>query len=86
MRNHSSPSAARLRIASLTMLGSWHLTREHLALEGEHPEFGPVNLEQLLATWVVHDLGHVAQITRVMAKQYRRAVGPWQAYLPVLTR
>ena len=77
---------ARLRVASLTTLGSWHLTREHLALEGEHPEFGPVTLEQLLATWVAHDLGHMAQIARVMAKQYREAVGPWQAYLPVLTR
>lgn len=57
-----------------------------LALEGEHPAFGPVSLRQLLATWVAHDLGHVAQCTRVMAKQYRGAVGPWRAYLPVMDR
>ncbi len=43
-------------------------------------------LRQLLATWVVHDLGHVTQVARVMAKQYRDAVGPWRAYLPILTR
>jgi len=58
----------------------------HLSRTGEHPEFGTVTLAQLLATWVAHDLGHVAQITRVMARQYREAVGPWKAYLPVLTR
>jgi hypothetical protein len=43
-------------------------------------------LRQLLATWVAHDLGHIAQTTRVMAKQYRDAVGPWRAYLPILDR
>jgi hypothetical protein len=53
-------------------------------LTGEHPTFGAVTAEQLLATWVAHDLGHLAQISRVMAKQYRDAVGPWQAFLPVL--
>jgi hypothetical protein len=57
-----------------------------LALTGEHPEFGRVTLEQLLATWVAHDLGHIAQVARVMAKQYREAVGPWEAYLSVLHR
>jgi hypothetical protein len=57
-----------------------------MELTGEHPELGPVTLEQLLATWVAHDLGHLAQIARVMAKQYRDAVGPWEAYLPVLQR
>ena len=64
----------------------WHLTREQLALRGRHPELGQVTLSQLLAAWVVHDLGHIAQISRVMAKQYTAAVGPWKAYLPVLTR
>lgn len=77
---------ARLRIANLTTLGDWHLTDAELALRGEHPEFGPVTLRQLLATWVAHDLGHVAQTARVMARQYREAVGPWRAYLPVLDR
>ena len=51
-----------------------------------HPELGRVTLRQLLATWVAHDLGHIAQTARVMAKRYREAVGPWRAYLPVLDR
>ncbi len=57
-----------------------------MELDGEHPAFGTVTMRQLLATWVAHDLGHVAQIARVMAKQYREAVGPWREYLPVLDR
>ena len=77
---------ARLRAESLATLAGWRLTDAQLALEGEHPEFGPVTLRQLLATWVAHDLGHVAQTARVMAKQYREAVGPWRAYLPVMDR
>ncbi|MFL6237632.1 MAG: DinB family protein [Thermoanaerobaculia bacterium] len=77
---------ARLRAANLDTLAGWRLTDAELALEGEHPDFGPVTLRQLLATWVAHDLGHVAQTARVMAKQYREAVGPWRAYLPVLER
>jgi hypothetical protein len=62
---------ASLRAANLTTLAGWRLTDTELALAGEHPEFGVVMLRQLLATWVVHDLGHVAQVARVMAKQYR---------------
>ena len=77
---------ARLRADSLSTLAGWRLTDSQLVLEGEHPAFGPVTLRQLLATWVAHDLGHIAQIARVMAKQYRDAVGPWRAYLPVLDR
>ena len=75
-----------LRRESLATLAGWRLTDEHLALEGVHPAFGAVTLRQLLATWVAHDLGHIAQTARVMAKQYREAVGPWRAYLPVLDR
>ena len=75
-----------LRQENVATLRSWNLSERELALEGEHPEFGPVTLRQLLATWVAHDLGHLAQTTRVMAKQYRDAVGPWRAYLPVLDR
>lgn len=75
---------ASVRAANVTTLAGWRLTDADLALEGEHPEFGAVTLRQLLATWVAHDLGHVAQATRVMAKQYREAVGPWRAYLPIL--
>lgn len=77
---------ARLRAANLVTLASWHLSDRELALEGEHPELGAVTLRQLLATWVAHDLGHIAQTTRVMAKRYRDEVGPWRAYLPVLDR
>ncbi|MEO7966922.1 MAG: DinB family protein [Gemmatimonadaceae bacterium] len=74
------------RAINLVTLKSWQLTEAQLALEGEHPEFGTVTLRQLLSTWVTHDLGHIAQTARVLAKQYDEAVGPWRAYLPVLTR
>jgi hypothetical protein len=77
---------AKLRAENLATLAEWHLTPEQLALEGEHPALGTVTLRQLLATWVVHDLGHLAQIARVMAKQYRDEVGPWRPYLPVMDR
>ena len=77
---------AALRAENLTTLQEWRLTDAQLALEGEHPAFGTVTLRQLLATWVAHDLGHVAQAARVMAKQYRSAVGPWRDYLPVMDR
>lgn len=77
---------AHLRAANVALLRGWHLTDAQLVLEGEHPAFGAVTLRQLLATWVAHDLSHIAQATRVMAKQYREAVGPWRAYLPVMDR
>ncbi len=77
---------AEARADGIATLRGWHLTREQLARCGRHPELGQVTLSQLLASWVVHDLGHIAQISRVMAKQYTAAVGPWNAYLPVLTR
>jgi hypothetical protein len=77
---------ARLRAENLATLTAWRLTDTELALDGEHPEFGAVTLRQLLATWVVHDLGHVAQTARVMAKQHRDAIGPWRAYLPIVDR
>lgn len=74
----------RLRAANLSELQSWRLGPEELALTGVHPTFGRVTLAQLLAAWVAHDLGHIAQVSRVMAKQYRDAAGPWTAFLPVL--
>src|SRR5512138_185083 len=77
---------AELRAGNLRTLAGWRLSDAQLALEGEHPEFGPVTLRQLLSTWVAHDLGHIAQTVRVMARQYRDAVGPWRAYLPVMDR
>ena len=77
---------ARQRAGNMSTLAAWRLTDVQLALTGEHPEFGAVTLRQLLSTWVAHDLGHIAQAARVMAKQYREAVGPWRAYLPILDR
>ncbi len=77
---------AELRSHNLAELSGLELTPAQLELTGEHPEFGSVTLAQLLSTWVVHDLSHMAQIDRVMASQYREAVGPWQAYLRVLNR
>jgi hypothetical protein len=76
---------ATLRVRNLDLLRSWKLTASQLDLPGEHPRLGPVTLRHLLATWVVHDLGHIAQTARVMAKQYAAQVGPWTAFLPVLT-
>jgi hypothetical protein len=77
---------ARLRGESLAALRRLDLGPDQLAKRGTHPALGTVTLEQLLSTWVVHDLGHLAQIARVMAKQYREDVGPWREYLPVLDR
>lgn len=75
----------RLRAANLDLVRSWKLTPAELDLPGRHPMLGPVTLRQLLAAWVVHDLGHIAQAGRVMAKQYKDAVGPWVPFMPVLT-
>ena len=77
---------AQLRAESLRQFDGLNLTPELLQKRGLHPELGSVTLGQLLATWVVHDLSHIGQIARVMSKQYGEAVGPWKAYLPVLTR
>jgi uncharacterized damage-inducible protein DinB len=76
---------AERRRANLELLDAWRLTPAQLDLPGDHPGLGPVTLRRLLAAWVVHDLGHIAQAARVMAKQYRADVGPWVEYLPVLT-
>jgi hypothetical protein len=75
-----------LRMKNLTVLKSKSLSPHDFKKTGIHPTFGEVTLEQLLSTWVAHDLGHIAQISRVMAKQYKNEVGPWNAYLPVLDR
>lgn len=75
---------ARLRRESLAALEGFNLTGEDLSRRGVHPEFGEVTLGQLLATWAVHDLDHVGQIARTMAKVYGTAVGPWSAYLSIL--
>lgn len=76
----------RLRNQNLAELKSKNITPEDLLKTGIHPSFGNVTLEHLLATWVAHDLGHIAQIARVMAKQYKDEVGPWREFLPILDR
>ena len=75
---------AELRAKNLCELESLNLTSDLLDKRGRHPELGMVTLRQLLSTWVVHDLGHIRQVVRVMSKQYRDAVGPWKAYLSIL--
>jgi hypothetical protein len=77
---------ARLRAENLAALRGLRLTSDQLALEGRHPALGTVTLGQLIATWVVHDLNHLAQIVRVMAKQYRDEVGPWTEFLAILSK
>lgn len=75
---------AELRRENVAALSSMSLTGEDLNRKGLHPELGEVTLGQLLATWVVHDLDHVGQIARTMAKTCADAVGPWSAYLSIL--
>lgn len=77
---------ARLRRECLDKLRQVKLDEHTLAKTGIHPAFGEVTLANLLASWVVHDLGHISQITRVIAKQYKEAVGPWTAYMSILNR
>ena len=76
---------ARRRQANLRELVALNLTTSDLDRGGRHPELGPVTLRQLLATWVAHDLDHVVQISRVLARQYSEEVGPWRAYLRVIS-
>ena len=75
---------ARLRAESLGELGRLKLRQEDFERCGRHPVFGVVTLSQLLATWAAHDLTHLHQISRIMAHQYREAVGPWSQYLGVM--
>ena len=73
-----------LRRKNLATLAEMNLTEYDLDRKGLHPELGEVTLGQLLATWVVHDLDHIGQIVRTMAKTYGEATGPWNAYLSIL--
>jgi hypothetical protein len=75
---------AEARAESLAALDALRLTPESLARQGRHPALGVVTLAQLIATWVAHDLDHVIQVSRVMAKRYTEDVGPWREYLRVL--
>lgn len=73
-----------LRKANVDLLRFKNLSPEDLNRTGVHPELGPVTLGNLLSAWVVHDLGHIAQVSRVMAKQYKNEVGPWPKYMTIL--
>ncbi len=75
-----------LRARNVAELRMLRLGSEQLTMTGCHPAFGAVTLKQLLATWVVHDLGHVHQVAKAMAYQYRDEVGPWVEYLTILPR
>ena len=76
---------ATLRRDNLRELASLHLTHADLDLRGLHPELGGVTLRQLLATWVAHDFDHIVQISRALARQYADEVGPWRAYLRIIS-
>ncbi len=77
---------AFMRGENIAILNNLKLTDTDLARRGTHPELGTVTLGQLLSTWVVHDMTHIAQIARVSAKQYCHEVGPWKEYLSILKR
>ena len=76
---------AMLRTANLQQFAALGLTNADLVRPGKHPALGAVTLGQLLATWVAHDLDHVVQIARVLGRQYSDEVGPWRAYLRVIS-
>lgn len=76
---------ARLRSRNLEILRGMNLSPDDLTRKGTHPALGSVTLGQLLATWVVHDLDHLTQMIRVTAKHFGSAVGPWEAYLSILS-
>lgn len=75
---------AQLRKENLATVRAWGLGAEQLAMRGRHPVAGEVTLSELMATWAAHDLNHVHQISRVMASQYREAVGPWRSFMGVM--
>ena len=75
-----------IRHYSTAKLKTLNITNEQLVKTAIHPEFGSVNLSQLISTWVVHDLDHISQIARVMAKQYKAEVGPWVQYMRILNQ
>jgi hypothetical protein len=81
---HLLAEFASLRAGNLKILRGFGLKAKHLEWRGIHPDFGPVTLAQHLTTWVVHDLDHLAQIDRTMARRWRDEAGPWRAYLPIL--
>ncbi len=76
---------AAMRQTNLRELAALNITDADLTRRGRHPELGAVTLGQLLSTWVAHDLDHVVQISRVMARRYADEVGPWREYLRIIS-
>jgi hypothetical protein len=76
----------KVRFASLEKLAALNITESQLLKTAIHPELGLVTLSQLISTWVVHDLDHVSQIARVMAKQYKAEIGPWIKFMKILNQ
>ena len=74
-----------IRLKNIEELKSWNLTAQDLDKEGIHPDLGSVTLRELIATWTIHDLGHLNQISRVIVKHYGNDVGPWAKYSRILT-
>ncbi len=74
----------QLRQENIRILETMQIDEEKLQMKGTHPDFGEVSLKQLLATWTVHDLSHIHQMTRVLGKNYRSEAGPWKAYISIL--
>lgn len=77
---------SELREKNIEYLKALKITEDQYQLKAIHPSLGEVTLKNLLSTWVVHDLGHIAQIARVMAKQYKDHIGPWQEYIPIVSK
>ncbi len=75
---------AAKRAANLETLRSLHLTNKDLERKGNHPEFGEITLREMLAAWTVHDMGHVVQLNRILAKGYKEEIGPWKKYLTIV--
>lgn len=74
------------RTANIAKLKSLHITEKQLSAKATHPELGEVTLSQLISTWTVHDLDHLSQISRVMAKQYKEEIGPWIQYMRIINQ
>lgn len=74
----------KLRGENISKLEAFNISEEDLKRVGTHPELGKISLSNLLSAWVVHDLGHIAQISRVMAKQYGSQIGPWHEYMMIM--
>lgn len=72
------------RTSNMKELKKLNITEKELSMTGIHPEFGEITLKEMLSAWVVHDLGHIAQISRVMAKNYTEEIGPWKKYLTIV--